>query len=465
MLNTTEELLKLARLQVLSGNVSVKSETLVRCFFDELKWRQKRNVKRKSTNHYQDWLYYIAYDGRLARVINTAKNPQGMRLLREKTIFKDGYGLLRAEKEIPQGQFVKTRPLLAELDPNNRWDEDLKEDIATYLDGGKQCYMTIDHDFERAYMPDYDEDFCLEGDLVSCYSCMSGQGDYAQEFYGGIDGCSVVRFENDEGEQVGRCIMYEYNGIRHFIRIYAYRDYARCALRLLRAEMKEGDLFGRDEAIPDMRLHTNWSNDTHTMYLDGGEYAVNINDNTVVNRRDRHWDLDFKDTGNDELSEYYDDCGYDCCCYCGEWFRKDDGVWANDCVYCCEDCAESDGNRRCEHCGEWNNGRHEGYEIDGCWYCCESCAEEEGWRRCNECGKWHGEKEEMLEINGCYYCNEHCAEKYGYVKCAKCGEYIHQFSSHKTNAGKWLCKSCADSDGYELRYVKPRKTNKEVKND
>ena len=132
MLNTTEELLKLARLQILSGNISVKSETLVRCFFDELKWRQKRNVKRKSTNHYQDWLYYIAYDGRLARVINTAKNPQGTRLLREKTLFKDGYGLLRAKKEIPQGQFVKTRPLLAELDPNNRWDEDLKEDIATY---------------------------------------------------------------------------------------------------------------------------------------------------------------------------------------------------------------------------------------------------------------------------------------------------------------------------------------------
>lgn len=463
MLNTTEELLKLARLQILSGNISVKPETLVRCFFDELKWRQKRNVKRKSTNHYQDWLYYIAYDGRLARVINTAKNPQGTRLLREKTIYKDGYGLLRAEKEIPQGQFVKTRPLLAELDPNNRWDEDLKEDIATYLDGGKQCYMTIDHDFESAYMPDYDEDFCLEGDLVSCYSCMSGQGDYAQEFYGGIDGCSVVRFENDDGEQVGRCIMYEYNGIRHFIRIYAYRDYARCALRLLRAEMKEGDLFGRDEAIPDMRLHTNWSSDTHTMYLDGGEYAVNINDNTVVNRRDRHWDLDFKDTGNDELSEYYDDCGYDCCCYCGEWFRKDDGVWANDCVYCCEDCAESDGNHRCEHCGEWQDGRHEGYEIDGCWYCSLECAEEEGWRRCNECGEWIGDNEDYLEIDGEIYCNEHCAEKYGYVKCSKCGEYV--MNPHTNTRGEPLCVDCAMEYGYELRYYKPRKTNKEVKND
>lgn len=463
MLNTTEELLKLARLQILSGNVSVKSETLVRCFFDELKWRQKRNVKRKSTNHYQDWLYYIAYDGRLARVINTAKNPQGTRLLREKTIYKDGYGLLRAEKEIPQGQFVKTRPLLAELDPNNRWDEDLKEDIATYLDGGKQCYMVIDHDFESAYEPDYDEDFCLEGDLVSCYSCMSGQGEYAQEFYGGIDGCSVVRFENDEGEQVGRCIMYEYNGIRHFIRIYAYRDYARCALRLLRAEMKEGDLFGRDEAIPDMRLHTNWSNDTHIMYLDGGEYAVNINDGTVVNRRDRHWDLDFKDTSNDELSEYYDDCGYDCCCYCGEWFRKDDGVWANDCVYCCEDCAESDGNHRCEHCGEWQDGRHEGYEIDGCWYCSIECAEEDGWRRCNECGEWIGDNEDYLEIDGEIYCNEDCAEKYGYVKCSKCGEYV--LNPHTNTRGEPLCVDCAMEYGYELRYYKPRKTNKEVKND
>lgn len=465
MLNTTEELLKLARLQILSGNVSVKSETLVRCFFDELKWRQKRNVKRKSTNHYQDWLYYIAYDGRLARVPNTAKNPQGMRLLREKTIFKDGYGLLRAEKEIPQGQFVKIRPLLTELDPNNRWDEDLKDDIATYLDGGKQCSMVIDHDFETAYMPDYDEDFCLEGDLVSSYSCMSGQGEYAQEFYGAIEGCSVVRFENDEGEQVGRCIMYEYNGVRHFIRIYAYREYARCALRLLRAEMKEGDLFGRDESIPNMCLHTNWRNDTHTMYLDGSYYGVNINTNSVVNIRDLNWDLKFKETGNDELAEYYHDNHYEQCCYCGEWFNENDGVWTNDCLYCCDDCAESDGNRRCEHCGEWESGRDRGYEIDGCWYCCENCAEEEGWRRCNECGEWHGENEEMLEIDGDYYCNEHCAEKYGYVKCSKCGEYIKSWMSHKTSTGKWLCQSCAGDNGYELRYYKPRKTNKEVKND
>lgn len=460
---TTEDLLKIAREQIFTNQVSVYDEVLARCFFDELKYRQKRKVKKKSTNHYQDWLYYIAYDGRLARVPNTAKNPTGRRLLKDKTIKEDDWGLLRAEDEIGAGQFVRIRPLLEELDPRNHWHESVKEAIAKFLEGGKQCKMIIDRNFEAAYEPDYDDDFCLDGDLVTGQSCMSEQGEYAQEFYGGINGCYVCRFENDDGEQVGRCIMYEYNGVRHFIRIYAYRDYARCALRLLRKEMKEGDLFGRNEAIPNMSLSTEWDSYTHTMYLDGNNYGVNINEGTVVNERDRDYDLNFKTTGNEELSEYYGDCGYHCCNYCGEWVHEDSGIWVNDEFYCCDDCAECDGNRKCEHCGAWENG--DGYEIDGCWYCCEDCANEDGWRRCNECGEWHGENEEVLEIDGEIYCNEECASNYGYVKCSKCGEYIRSWNSHKTSTGKWLCKSCAEDNGYELRYVKPRKQQNGGQND
>ncbi len=468
IITTPEELLKLARNQVFTGQVNAYDEVMVRCLFDELKYRQKRNVKKKSTNHYQDWLYYIAYDGRLARVPNTAKNPLGRKLLKSKTIKIDEWGLPKCDEVLSAGQFVRIRPLLTELDPKERWDSDVKEKISKFLEGGKQCKLIIDRNFEVAYEPDYDDDFCLDGDLVTGQSCMSEQGSAAQEFYGGIDGCYVCRFENEDGEQVGRCIMYEYNGVRHFIRIYAYRDYARCALRLLRAEMKENDLFGRSVAIPNMCLSTNWDWSTPTMYLDGRYYGVNINEHTVVNTNDRQYDLNFKTTGNEEIEEYYHDCGYQCCAYCGEWCNEDNGIYCNDEFYCCDDCAESDGCRRCEHCGEWESGRGEGYEIDGCWYCSESCAEADGWTRCEECGDWLGDNEDYIEINGCRFCNEDCVKNYGYVKCANCGEYILEYQNNKDEDDRWLCKDCARELGLELQYVKKKEQEQnetEVKND
>ena len=464
--NTTEELLKIARKMVLKNAVSVCEEVRVKCFFDELKYRQKRKVKKKSTNHYQDWLYYISYDGRLARVINTDKTPRGMRLLKNKTIEEDMWGLLHAKEEISFGQYVKTRPLLKELDPYDKWHEGVKEEIAKYLDGGLECTMTIDGNFEIAYEPDYDDDFCIDGDLVTGRSCMSGMGEYAQEFYGGIRGCSVVRFENKEGEQVGRCIMYEYNGVRHFIRIYAYRDYARCALRLLRKEMKEGDLFGRTEAIPNMCLSTDWGNETHTMYLDGCYYGVNVNEMTVVNERDRHRDLDFKTTGNEEFCEYLADCGWRQCEGCGE-FREDDGVYIDDYWYCCEDCAQSAGCVECANCGHWHSSDEDGYYArNGDWFCDEDCLESGGYRLCNECGEVVDE-DDAINIDGYYYCNEDCARADGWEQCSKCDEWFKHYNLHKNEEGDFLCEDCAEEEDYELVYVKKKEQEqqKEVKND
>lgn len=425
-LKTTHQLLKGARNMVLRGYVLVPDEIKVRCLFDELKCRQKRNIRKRSTNHYSDWLYYVAYDGRLARVPNTNKNPTGKRLLKERTIFQDQWGLLRSKSVIGAGQFVKIRPLLEELDKRQMWSLRVREDIATYLDGGKNCTMTIDRDFFAAYQPDYHEDFCLEGDLVTGSSCMSEEGGAAEEFYGGIDGCYVVRFENEEGEQVGRCIMYKYNGIRHFIRIYAKRDYARCALRLLRAEMKEQDLFGRDEAIPNMRLSTNWDTSTRTMYLDGEYYGVNIKNMTVVNTEDSGYDVDCKTTENEEFSDYLYECDWRQCDRCGEWYNTDscDCVSVGCCSYCCEDCAREDGCVCCEHCGEWESSSDNGYTTeDGQWFCCRDCLYAEDYVICEDCGavKYY---QDAIEVCDSWFCDKKCAESAGYKQCAGCGEWF-----------------------------------------
>ena len=467
---TAEDLLKIAREQVLTDQVRVYDEVAVRCLFDELKYRQKRNVKKKSTNHYQDWLYYIAYDGRLARVPNTAKNPSGRRLLKNKTIKYDEWGLLRCNEELTCGQFVRIRPLLEELDPKNHWEENIKERIAKFLEGGKQCKMIIDREFELAYEPEYHDNFCLDGDLVTGESCMSEQGECAMEFYGGIHGCYVCRFENDEGEQVGRCIMYEYNGVRHFIRIYAQRDYARCALRLLRAEMREGDLFGRSEAIPNMCLDTDWDESTHTMYLDGRNYGVNINDKTVVNLEDRHWDLKFDTTSNSEFDEYVRNNDYYRCEYCGEYHESDDGIWIDDEFYCCDDCASGAGYDECSHCGKWGNSKEDGYYTpSGEWCCCEECLESQGYTVCNECGEVI-DKDEALEIGYHYYCGEDCARADGWVQCSKCNDWYKEHSIYTNAEGEYLCESCARDEGYELKWVKKpeekqEQNETEVKND
>jgi hypothetical protein len=438
---------------------------------EELEYRQLRGVKKTSMNHYQDYVYYIAYNGRLARVPNTPKKPIGSRLIKNHKLYYDDYGLLRSDDVIDEGTCVKHRAIIKELDPTGKWSSYVRETIEKYLDGGKECTMVIDRDFKTAYDPEYHDDFCIDGDLVTGSSCMSDQGDYAEEFYGGIDGCNIVRFE-DNGEQVGRCIMYEYNGQRHFLRIYAQRDYARCALRLLKREMHENDLFGRSERINGLCLSTNWDNCTHTMYLDGEYYGYDVNKRVVVDTKTSTYDVDFKTTGNEELSEYYDDCGLRVCENCGEWFNPENGDYVRDDnynYYCCEDCAESAGLRKCMHCERWYDPRcREGYETpDGDWFCCASCLSNEDYCICADCGTVFY-YEDGFEVNGDWFCNEDCARNHGCKKCAKCGDWHNDLIKNMNN-GQWLCDNCAEEQGLKLAWVTEKqfnKTNKkEVNND
>ena len=458
-INTIDELLKACRYRVLSGETRATTEVMVRCFFDELDYRQKRKVKKRSVNHYQDWLYYIAYDGRLARVPNTAKNPTGKRLLRDKTIKIDDYGILRCAKVLNNGQFVRVRPLLDELDNGERWDSDVKEEIAKYLDGGKQCTMVIDRDFETAYEPNYNDDFCLEGDLVTGCSCMSEQGEDAQEFYGGIENCYVCRFENDDGEQVGRCIMYKCGDVRHFIRIYAYRDYARCALRLLREELTENDIFGRCLSIRNLKLKTSWTPSTPTMYLDGNEYRVAFSEGSfwVVNRNDWRYDFRFDSTGNEPISDTLEEKGWAVCDCCGEWVHPDDVMYIEGYSYCCEDCAIQDGCVQCEHCGHWHRSDEDGYYLpSGEWACDEDCLDSMGYTTCTECNEVIS-KDEAFIADGKWFCNEECAKNYGYEKCSKCGEY--KIGMYSTTRNKKLCSCCAEEAGMKLKWVKTKGAN------
>lgn len=454
MITTGNDLLRMIRKKMLRAELDYyRDEILVRAFFDELNDRQKRGVKKRSTNHYSDWLWYVSYDGRLARVPNTNKNPLGIKLLKRKTIEIDSFGILRSKEIIPQGSYPKIRRLVEELDPTHKWSQSVVDKICNYLDGGLECTMTIDRKFDKAYAPDYHEDFCLEGDLVTGQSCMSGCDWQAQEFYGGIDGCYVARFENADGEQVGRCLMYEYNGQRHFIRIYAKRDYARCALRLLRQEMRENDLFGRSEYISGLELKTNWDIDeTHTMYLDGEYYGWDFSSNCVSS----NYTFDMKTTGNERLQDYLYECDYRQCPECGEWHDKDDMVRVDDEWFCDDDCAEKYGYVRCEECDElfWHEN---GIELpDGRVVCSSSCAREAGYVKCQECGKWI-DPDEALYVDYDYYCNEECVENAGYDKCSVCGEWYRNMRSNPE--GEKICTSCAENEGYELKWNKKTEAN------
>lgn len=423
---------------------------VIKLFLDEIEDRQRRKAKKSSSQNYNYWTYYISYNGRLARVPNSPRNPIGERLKRKKELYYDDFGVLRADEEIPQGQFVKHRALIEELDPKENWSQYVRNMLEKTLDGGFQCSMTIDRQFDVAYEPRYHDDFCLEGDLVTGESCMSGDSEEAQQFYGGIDGCYVCRFENNDGEQVGRCIMYDNGRIRHFIRIYAKREYARCALRLLRKEMRDGDVFGRSECIS-LDLPTNWEDDTPTMYLDGDSYGVRQDDDGSYRVTD-DYQCDLKYTGNISLASAYEECDYVKCDNCGIWTTNIE-VNVDGYNYCCCECAEADGYRYCDNCEEWCKEDNM-YELpDGSMVCCESCAESMGYYRCQHCDEWHTE-EEMIDTPYGYMCSEDCCVKAGLSKCDQCGEWfkITRRVLDGENQDKYLCENCASENGLELVY-------------
>jgi hypothetical protein len=242
--------------------------------------------------------------------------------------------------------------------------------------------------------------------------------------------------------------MYEYNGQRHFIRIYGRYEYHRTMLNMLRDEMKENDLFGRNECINGMRLETDWTDETHTMYLDGNCYGVskicNSDGDKYIVCTD--YDYDCKTTSNETL-EYEYDGDYCTCDNCGGRCNEDDCYWVHDNCYCSSDCVREAGWEYCEHCNEWE-WEEDGIWIDGDFYCCENCAESAGYRKCNRCGEWH-DRDDMLEPEcGEYYCDSECAEQDGWRTCCRCYDWVHKDDMIEIDDKIYCCEYCAEQNGW-----------------
>ena len=356
-----------------------------------------------SENHYDDNLWYLTYDGKIGKCLYTGENRWATKHLdNEDIIFDEGIGIYVANREI-NGEgccFVRQRPILARI--GTEWSSDWLSKIEEYFDGGIDCHMIIDQNFEIAYEPTYDDSSSvLDGDFVCGYSCMSGRGADAQRFYGGIEGCYVARFEDADGNQVGRCIVYKFNGQRHFIRLYAKREYQNKANMLIKAEMHENDIRGRDEHIDGLCLPTHWDEHTTNMYLDGNAYGAEIVEGELCVAVDYSYGL--KSTSDDYL---FEKLGLNRCAHCGKLHRC---FYADQDYYCSAACARADGLIKCDECGMWFRP-DDGVVIDSKHqYCCSSCARRNGFRQCKHCQDWHYADDMLMTIQGEYYCNEDCA--------------------------------------------------------
>lgn len=328
--------------------------------------KKKQSKKYSVSRDLDKDVYYETVEGRLAKI----KKWQFKKYIKKGII---GYNF-KALEGIPEGIYVKPMKLINKTIPSAQ--ENFKLLIASCFEGIKECHMVIDTDFKTAYDPYYNNHQDTDGDKASNYSCMSGEGKRAQEFYGKINGCKVVRWETKDGEQVGRCIMYEWNGKRHFIRIYGRFEYHRTMINMLEAQMNEGDLFGRNKAIEDIKLSTNMNYDTNTMYLDGNRYGLKDEGGNFYMVADKY-DCDCKTTGGDSLESLLEDSAT--CEHCGRRSSTDDGIWINDYFYCDAECAEADGWRCCERCGEWEHEDDSIYVEGAGYYCCETCARNAGY--------------------------------------------------------------------------------------
>lgn len=405
--------------------------------------RYRRKPQRYSVSYDEDKpVFYTSMEGRLAKL----PYYKFKKYVKEGKIQEDGER--RAREVIPDGTFVRVGKYIERNYP--KWPMITKEALQRAFEEIKPCHMVIDRNFEKAYNPIYNDHQDTDGDKASNYSCMSGRGPEAQEFYGGIHGCSVVRFETEDGKQVGRCIMYEYKGQRHFIRIYGLYDYHRTMINLLQNEMKPNDLFGRNECIDGMELETDWDWDTHLMYLDGNHYGyreVTKADNPdnpkyVVST---NYDCDCKTTNEGTIGD--DDDDYYVCDHCGHRVHSDDAFFVDDYVFCCTDCAHEDGWYACDYCGEWEH-EDNGFWIDDNFYCDSDCARADGNEKCLFCGEWHS-KDDILDVgDGDYYCNDECAMKDGWKICDHCESWVHEDYEIEIDDKIYCSEYCAEKAGY-----------------
>ena len=411
-----------------------------------LKKRQKYTVSRDLDK----FIYYTGLECRLCKIQRYKYEKY-----QKKGVFEEKSEDRHAKEVLPDGMFVKQKALVDSLYPE--WPAEVREKIQQAFEPIKDCKMIIDTNFKKAYNPMYESHQDTDGDLASNYSCMSGRGDDAQEFYGRIHGCKVVRWENKAGTQVGRCIMYEYKGQRHFIRIYGIFKYHRAMINLLRKEMHENDLFGRYESIPDMRLNTDWDGSESAFYLDGRAYGIaagNGDDDSeyVVTT---HYDDDCKTTDEESIESLINSSCR--CCMCEDRIDRDEALWIDGRCYCGYECAAEDGWHDCAYCGKWVNENNDDYieTEDGKIYCCERHARSDGYEQCEECGHWVPETDsDGVVAEGRFFCCDSCAENAGYVKCDECYEWIAydnclKIKGSHNNEYYYCNKDCAERDGWE----------------
>lgn len=459
-------------------NVSDSNDNVVERFYMILEHRNKSHGYKKQ--NYVDNFYYTTTSGELGVIKSKGHNSGkilGDLLVRRGIIDpnthdakielngdKDSYGI--------KGVIIK----------HNRVLEDLshalsKEDInylTVFFDKAENCTMVIDKNFKSAYEPKYKDPAVYQGDLCSSQSCMSCRGEGAQQFYGNILCCNVVRFERD-GQQVGRCIMYNFNGKRHFIRIYGKPEHLPKMYKLLKKEMKPQDLFGRSYVIDELKDETTVPDDAQNMYLDGSYYGfaywVDDEDKTHYvmcsrNEASKMQDADYrvrfhnmKSTSPDTVEQVLNprnikpEYEYTCDnCGCGIHEDDDDCVWCRDNVYCCCDCAHDAGWECCEKCGEWDWG-DDGVSTEDAWYCCESCAERDRYYKCEKCGKWIYE-DYLHDVEGygnlCDDCVDELVKNGDIVQCDWCNDYIKTCDAHqvikKDNRGLvWLDDYCYEN--------------------
>lgn len=351
-------------------------------FLNYIKYTQidKRKQPKKYTvsRDLDKDVYYETVEGRMARI----KGYLYKKYMKKGMIDKN----MKAYETLPEGIFVKPMKLINKAIP--KASEAMKLMLASLFEGIKECHMVIDTNFKIAYDPYYNNRQDTDGDKASNYSCMSGEGTRAQEFYGKIDGCKVVRWELDDGTQVGRCIMYEWEGKKHYIRIYGDYNYHRTMINMLEAQMQPDDLFGRDKKIKDIKLPTTMDYETPTMYLDGNHYGLKEIGGKWYMVAD-NYELDCKTTNGDTIEYLLDDTNV--CDHCGCRVHNDDGYWINDNFYCCSHCAEEAGYHECEHCGEWVH-EDNAIWVDGSgYYCCETCARNAGYDYDNYNETWWDE--------------------------------------------------------------------------
>lgn len=364
--------------------------------------KQRKQSKRYTVSRDLDKdVYYETTEGRLAKI-------KGYLFKKYQKKCKIDY-FNKAHDVIPEGIIVKPMKLINKAMP--KAGEGMKLLLASLFEGLKECHMVIDTDFNKAYSPYYTSHQDTDGDKASNYSCMSGEGDRAQYFYGKIHGCKVVRWELADGEQVGRCLMYEWNGRRHFIRIYGRYEYHRTMINMLEAQMKEGDLFGRNIKINDIKLKTDMDWDTEAMYLDGNYYGLRNEGDDWYMVADKY-DTDCKTTSGETLESLVEDMST--CERCGRRRANGDGIWIEDYFYCDSECAEEDGWRCCERCGEWV------HEDDAIWvegvgyYCCAECANRAGYYFDNYNNEWKDQDDLGETDDGRYYTTrEGAADYYG----------------------------------------------------